>query len=52
VLGEFPTKGSQRTPEDIVATARAAGYAGAFFWSVLSNDECSACSPTPFPQAL
>ncbi len=43
LLGEFPTKGSRRTPGDIVATARAAGYAGAFYWSVLSEDECSAC---------
>ncbi len=43
LLGEFPTKGSRRTPDDIVATARAAGYSGAFYWSVLSDDECSAC---------
>jgi hypothetical protein len=53
LLGEFPTKGSQRTPENIVATARAAGYAGAFYWSVLSNDECSAnlpiCESTNLP---
>jgi hypothetical protein len=47
LLGEFPTKGSRRTPEDIIATARVAGYAGAFYWSVLSNDDCSACSPLP-----
>ena len=43
LLGEFPTKGSNRTPGDIVAAARAAGYSGAFYWSVLSGDECSAC---------
>jgi hypothetical protein len=43
LLGEFPTKGSQRTHENIVETARAAGYAGAFYWSVLSKDDCSAC---------
>jgi hypothetical protein len=42
LLGEFPTKGSARTPENIVSTARAAGYAGAFYWSALSQDECSA----------
>jgi hypothetical protein len=53
LLGEFPTKGSTRTPENIVSAARAAGYAGAFYWSVLSNDECSACSPpNPFLPAL
>jgi hypothetical protein len=43
LLGEFPTKGSRRTHENIVATARAAGYAGAFYWSALSKDDCSAC---------
>ena len=42
LLGEFPTLGSRRTPDDIVATARSAGYSGAFFWSVLAKDECSA----------
>jgi hypothetical protein len=41
LLGEFPTRGSKRTPDDIVAAARAAGYSGAFFWSVLAKDECS-----------
>lgn len=41
VLGEFPTRGSQRSAGDIVETARAAGYSGAFYWSVLSKDECS-----------
>ncbi len=44
LLGEFPTKGSKRTPENIVATARGAGYSGAFYWSVLSDDDCSAGS--------
>lgn len=43
LLGEFPTKGSTRAPGDIVATARAAGYAGAFYWSALSDDERSTC---------
>ena len=42
LLGEFPTKGSRRNPDDIVETARTAGYSGAFYWSVLGNDECSA----------
>ena len=42
LLGEFPTKGSQRTADEIVAAARAAGYSGAFYWSVLAKDECSA----------
>jgi hypothetical protein len=44
LLGEFPTRGSTRAPEGIVETARAAGYSGAFYWSVLSRDECSAGS--------
>ena len=42
LLGEFPTRGSKRTPEEIVDAARAAGYSGAFYWSVLAKDECSA----------
>ncbi len=42
LLGEFPTRGSRRTVDDIVGTARAAGYSGALYWSVLSNDESSA----------
>ena len=41
LLGEFPTRGSKRTPEQIVDAARLAGYSGAFYWSVLSKDECS-----------
>jgi hypothetical protein len=44
LLGEFPTRGSKRTPEEIVDAARAAGYSGAFYWSVLAKDECSAGS--------
>ena len=44
LLGEFPTRGSKRSPDGIVATARAAGYSGAFYWSVLAKDECSAGS--------
>jgi hypothetical protein len=42
LLGEFPTRGSERTPDEIVEAARTAGYSGAFYWSVLSKDECSA----------
>ncbi len=44
LLGEFPTRGSNRSPDDIIAAARAAGYFGAFYWSVLAKDECSAWS--------
>ena len=42
LLGEFPTRGSKKTPDEIVAAARSAGYSGAFYWSVLSKDDCSA----------
>jgi hypothetical protein len=42
LLGEFPTRGSKRSPDAIVAAARAAGYSGAFYWSVLAKDERSA----------
>jgi hypothetical protein len=38
VLGEFPTRGSARTPSALLETARAAGYHGAMFWSVLAGD--------------
>jgi hypothetical protein len=44
LLGEYPTRGSKLTAEEIVAAARAAGYSGAFYWSVLAKDECSAGS--------
>lgn len=44
LLGEFPTRGSKLTPDEIVAAARAAGYSGAFYWSVLAKDECSSRS--------
>lgn len=44
LLGEFPTRGSTRTPDEIVEAARSAGYAGAFYWSSLSKDACSAGS--------
>jgi hypothetical protein len=42
LLGEFPTRGSRRRAAAIVEAARTAGYSGAFYWSVLSSDECSA----------
>jgi hypothetical protein len=42
LLGEFPTKGSKRSHDEILEAARGAGYSGAFYWSVLAKDECSA----------
>jgi hypothetical protein len=44
LLGEFPTRGSTRTADEIIEAARTAGYSGAFYWSVLSKDECSSGS--------
>jgi hypothetical protein len=41
VLGEFPTRGSRRTPGEILDLARQAGYAGALAWSALAGDEAS-----------
>jgi hypothetical protein len=38
VLGEFPTRGSARHPAAVIEMARAAGYQGAMFWSVLADD--------------
>jgi len=38
LLGEYPTAGSARSPESILARARESGYAGAFAWSVLAAD--------------
>ena len=49
VLGEFPTKGSSLPPHRIVEIARAAGYAGAFFWSLLASDDCT--QPATFLRA-
>jgi hypothetical protein len=51
LLGEFPTRGSHRSSEEIIEAARAAGYAGAFYWSALSNDECSDPSRRPVCKA-
>lgn len=41
LLGEFPTRGSRRSPSDIVAAARRAGYEGALAWSMLADDRAS-----------
>jgi hypothetical protein len=41
LLGEYPTAGSARSPESIVARARESGYAGAFAWSVLADDSAT-----------
>ena len=41
ILGEFPTRGSRRTPAAIFESARDAGYAGALAWSALADDEAS-----------
>jgi hypothetical protein len=38
VLGEFPTCNSARTPGELVETAERHGYAGAYFWSALADD--------------
>lgn len=40
LLGEFP--GRNESPVDVLDAARRAGYAGAFVWSVLGQDEQSA----------
>ncbi len=50
LLGEFPTGGSTLTPDRIVEMARAAGYSGAFFWSLLARDECT--EPATFLRGL
>jgi hypothetical protein len=41
VLGEFPTRGSQRSPVDIHRDARQAGYAAAWPWSLRATDAAS-----------
>lgn len=38
ILGEFPTRGSRRSPAAIARAARRAGYAGALAWSLLADD--------------
>lgn len=37
-LGELPTRSSRHAPDRIFHIARDAGYAGAFFWSVMADD--------------
>jgi hypothetical protein len=41
ILGEFPTRGSARTPVQIMEAARQSGYAAAFAWSVMAGDPAS-----------
>ncbi len=41
VLGEFPSAGSRRAPLEILAASRAAGYAGAWGWSLLAQDSAT-----------
>ncbi len=41
LLGEFPSRVPPSELQRILETSRAAGYAGAFVWSVLANDEAS-----------
>jgi hypothetical protein len=41
VLGEFPTRGSRRSPEAILEAARRSGYVGAWAWSVLAEDSAT-----------
>ena len=41
LLGEFPTRGSRRSPGEIVRIARRAGYAGALAWSAMAEDGAS-----------
>jgi hypothetical protein len=38
MLGEFPTRGSQRSAGDLFTTARDRGYAGALPWSWMADD--------------
>jgi hypothetical protein len=38
MLGEFPSRLASRELQRILETARAAGYSGAYVWSVLAND--------------
>lgn len=41
ILGEFPAKGSKKSPDDILSIAHQDGYAGAFAWSYNATDEFS-----------
>ncbi len=41
VLGEFPTRGSRWSALAVLAKARQSGYAGAWAWSMLAEDEAT-----------
>ena len=41
LLGEYPTRGSARSPSSILETARERGYCGALAWSLLAEDTAS-----------
>jgi hypothetical protein len=41
ILGEFPTRGSTRSAQEILGAAHRAGYAGALGWSALASDTAS-----------
>ena len=41
VLGEFPTRGSRFTTDEILRISSQAGYSGAWFWSINGEDEAS-----------
>ncbi len=41
VLGEFPTRGSRFTTDEILGISSQAGYSGAWFWSINGEDEAS-----------
>jgi hypothetical protein len=41
VLGEFPTRGSRFTTDEILRISSEAGYSGAWFWSINGEDEAS-----------
>ena len=41
LLGEYPTRGSRLPPREILAAARASGFAGALAWSVLAEDDAT-----------
>jgi hypothetical protein len=42
ILGEYPTKNSQKSVETILDTAKRSGYAGAYAWSLYAQDKFTA----------
>ena len=44
LLGEFPTSSFRRSPAEVLAAARAAGYSGALAWSATASDRYSSLS--------